>query len=131
MPVHIRVDASRKLVEFLCYGTLTDDDVRNVARSIRETPGIQPEFDHLVDTLAVDEILLTTAGVQEYSQYDLLGDYVRRAVVVKSDHLYGIARMFEQLREDRQGETRVFRSLVEALDWLEFGSRRESQETLR
>jgi len=43
----------------------------------------------------------------------------RRAILVPNEHAYGLARMFEILREaagDRG--IRVFRKLEEALDWV-------------
>ena len=43
----------------------------------------------------------------------------RRAILVDSDLKFGLARMFEELR-DTMGEKgiRVFRNLDEALDWI-------------
>jgi hypothetical protein len=42
----------------------------------------------------------------------------RRAVVVPSDLGFGMARMYEMLREERGGVTRAFRDVDEARRWV-------------
>ena len=62
---------------------------------------------------------VTTDGVRALVAEPLvLAPDSRRAVVVPSDLGFGMARMYEMLREDRGGVTRAFRDFDEARRWV-------------
>jgi hypothetical protein len=71
------------------------------------------EFSH---NTAID---IDADGVRRLAQRSIFSPQSRRAIIMTSDAAYGLARMFEILRE-AAGEhgIRVFRNLDEALDWI-------------
>ena len=50
------------------------------------------------------------------------------AIVVNSDVEYGIARMYQLLTETIQTDTEIFRSVQEAIDWLDSRKQADSPD---
>jgi len=112
------VDTSRSLVLSRGYGTLTDADLMNHVRALRADAAFRSDMRQLGDFRDVTKIAISSAGVRELSSLNPWGAGSRRAVVVASDYAYGMARMYQMVREPSQDDLEIFRGLAEALDWL-------------
>ncbi|MHC4342590.1 MAG: STAS/SEC14 domain-containing protein [Planctomycetota bacterium] len=99
-------------------GVLTDSDVIEFEKGLRDDPEFEPDFRQLADCRAIDEIGMTREGVEEASSRSPFSHGSRRALVVGSDVAFGMARMFENLRHEARDEIRVFREAEEARRWL-------------
>jgi hypothetical protein len=122
MSWHHEIDAPNRLVRVHVEGTLTDADLIDGDRALRDDPDFDPAYYQLLDLTAADGSAVSAAGVQALaSQPPLFTSSARRALVVETDLGFGMGRMFELLRGGKSGEIRIFRNLEEACDWLDLG----------
>ncbi|HKD50273.1 MAG TPA: hypothetical protein VKB90_05730 [Candidatus Acidoferrum sp.] len=82
-------------------------------------PDFDPSFGEIADLTEVTQVEVSGDDIREIAQKNIFSPLSRRAIVVPNDVIFGLARMYEILRE-LQGESgiRVFRTLDEALDWV-------------
>jgi hypothetical protein len=114
------IDPSRRLVHVRVVGILCDQDLVDGDAELRGDPEFDPAYRQLVDLREADGTAVTSDGVRELArQPPLFFPESRRAIVVASDLGYGMARMFELMRDNKSGEIRVFDSLDDALEWIE------------
>jgi hypothetical protein len=114
------VDPGRSLVLSRGFDTLTDADLLNHVRSVRANAAFRGDMCQLADFRDVVQIAISAAGIRELAALNPWGPGARRAVVVGSDYAYGMARMYQIIREPSEEELEIFRDLGEALDWLGF-----------
>jgi hypothetical protein len=78
----------------------------------------------LFDVTNVTDAQLSAAEIQTLAARAVFSPDSRRAVLVRNDLQFGLARMFELLREN-QGEKgiRIFRKLEDALEWIQIGGK--------
>ena len=78
-----------------------------------------PSFSQLSDLMHVTVMNITGAEMQELVASTAFSSRSRRAVLASNDLAFGLARMFEQIREAK-GDLgiRVLRKLEDALDWI-------------
>lgn len=120
MQIERRVDAAARVVTLEVTGSLGDRDLLSLADELEKTPELSPDFALLIDLRQADGTSVTSAGVRALvARPMVLSTTSRRAVVVPSDLGFGMARMYELLREDRGGATRAFRDYDEARRWVE------------
>ena len=101
------------------WGSISEAVLLAHAQALRSDPRFHPSFAQLVDLSAVSGIPLTTAAVRRAGTTHAFGAGSRRAVVAVSDFSFGMARMFELLREGAADEVKVFRDIPSALTWLD------------
>ena len=82
-------------------------------------PDFDPHFGQLLDVTHVTEVELSAPDVHRLARTTVFSPNSRRAILVKSDLQYGLARMFGMIR-DGLGEKgiQVFRKLEDALEWV-------------
>jgi hypothetical protein len=120
MPWDLTIDLSQRVVRVRVHGTLCDRDLLVGDEMLRNDPAFDPEFAQLIDMRDADGSEVSAAGVQALANRPpLFKPSSRRAIVVPTDLGFGMARMFELLREGKSGEVRVFRDLDEAKRWLD------------
>jgi hypothetical protein len=119
MPFFYKIDKERKLVMSTAAGELTKDEVRSLQDQLRKDPDFDPNFSQLSDLTHVTAMNITGAEMQELAERTAFSPKARRAVIASNDLPFGLARMFEQIREAK-GDLgiRVFRKLEDALDWV-------------
>jgi hypothetical protein len=116
------VDAAAGVVTLRVSGALGDPELLSLAAELESAPDVGSEFSLLIDLRQASGRDVTSAGVRALVARPLvLSAASRRAVVVPSDLGFGMARMYEMLRGDRGGATRVFRDYEEARRWVETG----------
>ena len=119
MPTFYKIDKERKLVMSTYSGVLTIADALGHQQSLPKDPDFDPSFSQLFDVTHVTDVQLTAEDVRTLARTSVFSPDSRRAILVDSDLKFGLARMFEVLR-DTMGEKgiRVFRDLDDALDWI-------------
>ena len=124
MPASYKVDKERRLVMSCGSGALTREDILGHQERLSKDPDFDPDFSQLADVTQVTKVELSTQDMQTISQRHLFSRHSRRAILVKNDLQFGLARMFEVYREsvDETG-LRVFRDINEALEWVLTGDR--------
>jgi hypothetical protein len=121
MTVDYRIDASINRITTRAFGDVTIDEVLQHFDELSADSSYEPDLDVLLDlidckTLAdADEIRIAAARVTADLATLRFG---RLAIVVGSEALFGMLRMFHTLSESAFSETQIFRDRDEALQWL-------------
>jgi len=129
MPGGYSIDPARSLVLSRAWDVLSGADLSRHARTLASDPGFKPDFNQLCDFRDVTEVRADAAAIRELAALNPFGAGARRALVVSSDVVFGMARMYQILTETSPDEFEVFRDLDEALKWL--GVADEKAELLR
>ena len=118
MPFSMEIDRVARLVSVSLSGTITDTDVMAADDELRALD-FDPDFDELIDISEAQDAGLTSQSIRELAgRPPVFGPGSRRAIVVRSDLGYGLARMFQVRRGEDAGEIQIFRSRPHAQHWL-------------
>ena len=119
MLVECEIDAGDRVVTLAVSGELSDEGLLSLHAELR-APEVKPDFGLLIDLRHAVGLDVTTKGVQDLARLPLvLSPDSRRALVVPSDFCFGMARMYQILRDERPGgDIRVSRDLDEARRWV-------------
>lgn len=123
MPIEYHIDPEHDLLVSVASGDLQDEDLMDYSRRLLADEKTRRPRDELVDLRGIDSTDgITTDGVRRLaelwrSQYERL-EGCRLALLAESDIGYGLARMYEMLRDDGPDQIRVFREQDEAEAWL-------------
>lgn len=119
MPASYKIDKERRLVLSSGTGHLTKQDILGHMDQLSKDPDFDPDFCQLVDFREITEVEFGPEEVREFAERNIYSPRARRAILVKDDLHYGLARMFETHR-DLKGESgiRVFRDYNEAMGWI-------------
>jgi hypothetical protein len=127
MPIDFVIEITLRRVVATVRGTLTDQDVFGYQRGVWSRPEVIG-FDEIVDMTYVEHVELPTPSSERMRALaDLSAEMdaaarSRFAIVAPGDFAYGLARMYGTYRtldERSTKEVRVFRSMEEAVAWLE------------
>jgi hypothetical protein len=123
MSAFYKIDKERKLVLSSGTGVLTREDILGHMERLSNDPDFDPDFSQLADFRQITEVEFGPEDVRQFAERNIYSSRARRAIVVKDDLQFGLARMFEIHRE-LNGETgiRVFRSFEDAMDWIVVGN---------
>jgi hypothetical protein len=119
MSAFYKIDKERRLVSSSGTGVLTKADILGHMDRLSNDPDFDPDFSQLIDFTEITGLEIGPEDVRQFAQRIIFSPRSRRAILVKDDLQFGLARMFE-IHRDLNGETgiRVFRSLEEAQDWI-------------
>ena len=118
MPCGYIIDLARSLVLSRGWGIVTDRELLAHVRALTIDPRFVRNLHQLADLRDVVDVEVTAATIREMASLNPYGDGSRRAVVVTSDVLFGMARMYQILRDEPTDELEIFRTLDDALRWL-------------
>ena len=116
MAIHYQVDDRRRVVLIQSAGRIELHEMFTFASRLRAEPAFHPDFNALID---LSELTGLEASFEELRRYarDANGDpFSVKALcvaVAPHDFAYGIARMYQTLRE-KLGNFRVVRTMDEA-----------------
>lgn len=125
MPMAYTIDHGRKRVLTRAWGVLSDADVLRHKATLDADPAFEPGMCELSDVRDIERLAVTAAGVRDMIKRDrekLSKPEHRLALVVASEVVYGMARMYALMRGENE-YVRVFRTVPEAEAWLGTGSR--------
>jgi len=121
MPVTYRIDPERKRILTRCEGNSTLSEVLSHFDELELDANCPPGADVLLDLTGMTNV--PNVG-QIRTAADRAGDAARRvrfgavAIIVKSDALFGMARVFEAFTDRYFARTSVFRNREAAEAWL-------------
>ncbi len=119
MPVTYRINSSLRMVFSRGEGEVTEAEILDHRRRLREHQDFQPSFSQLVDLREVTKAALSLADMRVIaSRTNLFNEESRRALVAQNDAVFGLARMYQMLREEGPEKIMVFREMPEARRWL-------------
>jgi hypothetical protein len=133
MPIDIRVDSAERVRYSLCTGVVTDADMVAAYERVVDDPAFDPTLNVLADTRGIERVEITAGNIRKLAERRARNERVLRgqarvAVVVSSDVVFGLARMYEVYRDpqsaqegDQEGDEKrylVCRTMNEARQWL-------------
>jgi len=122
MTIQYQIDRSTRRITTRVFGEVTIDEVLEHLDEFLEDPSYEPGLDALLDlvdceTLLEIEQIRSAAGRVTADLSSLrLG---RLAIVVVTDALFGMLRMFHTLSEAAFSDAQIFRDRDQALQWLD------------
>ena len=123
MQVDKQVNVADRVVILSVTGELGDPDLLSLAIEVENDPEVTPDFSMLVDLRHADGRNVTSAGVRALSERPFaLLPASRRGIVVPSELGFGMARIYEALRDRQGGAIRVFRDFEKAKRWVTTGA---------
>ena len=122
MPSEYQIDQAQGLVLSRAWGALSRADLMDHGQQLRKDARFKPHYRQLWDFTEITKSELSYAELSAMAKVNVFAPTSRRAILAPVDVVFGMARMFQMLRES-EGETgiRVFRKRSEALRWLETG----------
>ena len=118
MPAGYTIDLERSLVLSRGWGVLTDRELLAHVRALTADPRFAQNFCQLGDLRDVTDVQITAATIREMVRLNPFWAGARRALVVTSDVVFGMARMYQILRDESPDELEIFREMDGALQWL-------------
>lgn len=118
MAFEYRIDPLRGIVFATGRGSLTAAEIESVLRRIRRDDQFRSDLPALIDLSGVANLDVSAAEVRDVARNDPFGPGSRRAIVAPTDAVYGVARMYQMLRDDVGEEIEIFRTTPEARHWL-------------
>ena len=118
MPVACRVDAEQGVTFIEVWGLFSSADVMTGREQLKADPAFSVDMDQLIDMRRVTDFAPTTE-LKEWADSYPFDSKARRAFVTPEDLAYGTMRMYQALTDHPQSQTRVFREMSEACQWLE------------
>jgi hypothetical protein len=118
MPAYYKIYKEWRLVMSTGAGVLTMAEALGHQEKLLKDPDFSRGFSQLMDLTQVSKLEFGTEDLRVLAQRNIFSPDSRRAILVSSDFLFGVSRMFAIFR-DSLGETgiRVFRNLDPALEW--------------
>lgn len=127
MPGSYTIFPESRLVYSRAWDVLTPAVLLAHSRALAGDPRFQPSFAQLSDLRDVTEVTVSGEDIREAAEASPFGAGARRAIIVSSDLIFGMTRMYEALRENVSEDLMVFRDVPSALHWL--GTRAPSEWT--
>lgn len=118
MAVGFAINIELQLVLVKAWGTLTSTELIGATDAIHGMPEFQRAQRELGDYREVADFELDGAAIQRLAAQSMFPPAARRAVVVNAEVAFGIARMYQMLREKPGDGLRVLRDMDEAVSWV-------------
>lgn len=118
MPGAYTIDLARSLVLSRGWGIVTDRELLAHVHALTANPRFAPHFRQLADLRDVTDFQVAASTIREMVRLNPFGAGARRALVVTSDGVFGMVRMYQLLTDESPDELQIFRKMDDALRWL-------------
>jgi hypothetical protein len=120
MPCNYTIHRDKRLVVTTASGVLTFAEAMALEDKMYEDPAFDPTFLHLIDATGITRTEISASEISVLARRNRFSPKARKALVVNTTLLFGLARMFEAyLRLSGTTESvSVFKDRNKALDWL-------------
>jgi len=117
VPITHKIDASKGVVFTTLWGELTLEEARSNTEVMRNDPAFRPSMWQLADARKVTSEI-SAEGVKELARTTPFARGSRQAIVVESDLVYGVSRMYALRQAEGGIDVKPFRDMQEARAWL-------------
>jgi hypothetical protein len=116
---YYEIDKERRLVTTTAAGVITLAAIWAHQERLAKDPDFDPSFAQLLDITQVRKVELSSEEIRRAAGRSVFASNTRLGIVASSNFVYGIARMFQILREmNGDSGIQVFRERDEALAWV-------------
>jgi len=119
MPVTFRIDPARGRIFSTLHGEVNGQDLVQLQQDLLADANFAPTLSHLSDCTGITRFDVSSQTIRLLALPTLFAHGSRMAIVAKLEIVFGMARMFQMLREGIAEEVRVFRDLDQAQRWLD------------
>jgi hypothetical protein len=121
MPCDYEIDLANRVVRARAWGVLTCAEAAATRTRFAGDPAFRPDFSQLYDFREVTRVDMTGEEIRDFARFSPFAPGARRAAVATQSAVYGVLRMLGIQREvsGGQDEIRIFKSLEDAVKWLE------------
>jgi hypothetical protein len=124
MPISYTIDSDRHRVVVRFTGTVRDQDLFSTYNELYNDPRHRIGMPELTDCRELERADVTSVGLQDLARMtgaklDPAQKPWKVAIVAPQTVVYGLARMYELLREGSPEHVEVFRDLAGAEQWLD------------
>ena len=117
MPVSHKIDVVKGVVFTTWSGDVTLEEARSHLQQLRNHADFLPSMSQLSDAREVTSTV-SAEGIRELASTTPFGEGSRRAIVVSSDVVFGVSRMYELRQLEGGADVKLFRDIGEARAWL-------------
>ncbi len=121
MPIEYLIDARQRIVQIICHGEVTAQEIFEHHKKINADPLFDPDFSALIDASDLAGFGVSWDLLNRLKYADPFSGKSRRAVVAPGNFAFGLGRMYQGLRHD--SNFAVFRNEDDARKWIHFGIR--------
>src|SRR5438552_2300911 len=118
MPVAYQIDINGHIVSTRGFGDVFDKELLQHNEDLKADPNFDPNFNHLLDFTEVTNNDVKSETIYEIARNIIFNLISHRAIIIKPDLQYGLARMFQNMRELEDKNIRIFLDINEAKKWL-------------
>ena len=122
MPLTYLIDEELGVVRTTATGRLTDAELLEHKKVLMDDPKFRPGMRELSDIRGVDALDVSPQGVMRAASFDSANSPTvgrhQLGILVPSDHVFGMARMYQMRTDGNTGGVHVFRDEAEAELWL-------------
>ena len=118
MPVTYRIDNANNIVFATASGELTAADIESFRREAADDPAFHQYLDTIFDFRNITGLSLTGEDVRDLTAGAIFHEQSRRALVVPTELMYGVSRMYSLYIGAESDVMRVFYDMDEARRWL-------------
>jgi hypothetical protein len=125
MPIRYTIDSKNGVVYTTASGTLTEDELLAHKRALMRDPAFNAGMKELSDIRAVEHLDVSVEAIQGLAKFDRehtndVGEH-QLGLLVPTDFVFGMARMYEMMTEGNTAGVVVFRDEAEAKAWVGLG----------
>ena len=120
MPVVLKIDLHRRVVNSSFYGKVTDQELLGHRSAIASDPHFNPNFSEIVDLTAVTDLEVSEATLAAMANtQSLFSDSVRHIIVAPADLAFHLASKYKLFSRDTRHNLLVVRNRSEAYRLLD------------
>ena len=122
MPFTYAIDVEHRLVVSIGSGVLTRAEILSHMDQLKRDPTFDPTFNQLADFTQISEAKLSSQDIAFIAQMSVFSPHSKRAIVAARTVHFGMARMYELMRQNASIEAEqihVFEELESAKRRLE------------
>jgi hypothetical protein len=102
MPFTIQIDSAAGTIFSTFSGEIGEQEFLAAVNQLRRDPGFNPTFSHLIDFTEASVFRVSASFMREFAERKpIFDENAIQVVVVPRDHIFGLARMAQILREIR------------------------------
>jgi hypothetical protein len=117
MTFYFDLDVKNKIIRCRMEGTVTDETLKAHYRAIAQHGAERPTYSGLLDMTGITTFIVSAETVRELAQLPpaIPNPDIPRVIVAGSNHMFGLARMFELQGAGTRPNLHVVRTEKEAL----------------
>ena len=124
MAIQHRIEKNFRVVLFIHTGVVEDAEFVDYYRTFFQQSAVELSFDRIIDLQQADSSVRSVDALQQVVEimeaaYEDAAPIPKTAVIAPEDVSFGLGRMFQAFDSLGPGQFSVFRTLEDALNWLE------------